>query len=325
MSSTCRRRDRVDVVYLISEMVFVPMNEIHRPTSYPVKAAYYYSRMKPPAKNEIQKTTGPGQSLTNVLSESKKVKVLVEESADQLSSVNAELKQEISEQVSPPVVENILEKSESVEEKVHEASEKLAAVNRALANEVRARVMLEHQLAAATEQQLAARHAAFHDNLTGLPNRALFDNRLEYGLAQAKRHGWNLAVLFLDLDDFKIINDSYGHEVGDSVLKTIAQRLRENSRSDDTISRHGGDEFLCLLMESRREQDVAVIAEKIIAAIQAPCHVNTADLSISLGVKTSIGIAMFPKDGVTAAALINSADVAMYQAKQSHSGFAFAQ
>lgn len=281
--------------------------------------------MKPNAKPEPPKDAEHAKSLTDVLAQSEQVELLVQESANELSSVNVTLKQELTEPALPPAVESVLEKSVAIEEKVQEAAEKLTEVNRALANEVRTRVMLEHRLAAATEQEISARHAAFHDALTGLPNRALFDDRLEHGLAQAKRQGWNLAVLFLDLDDFKMINDTYGHDVGDHVLQTIAKRLQENTRSDDTISRHGGDEFLYLLMDNRNEQDVALIAGKILAAIQTPCHVNTADLNITLCVSTSIGIAIFPRDGTTTDALIKSADTAMYLAKQNKSGFAFTE
>ena len=279
--------------------------------------------MKPNAKTELPKDTEHAKSLTDVLAQSEQVKILVQESANELSSVNVTLKHELTEPALPPAVESVLEKSVAIEEKVQEAAEKLTVVNRALANEVRTRVMLEYRLAAATEQEISARHAAFHDVLTGLPNRALFDDRLAHGLAQANRQGWNLAVLFLDLDDFKMINDTHGHDAGDIVLQTVAKRLQENTRSDDTISRHGGDEFLYLLMDNRNEQDVALIAGKIIAAIQAPCHVSTADRNITLCVKTSIGIAIFPKDGTTADALIKSADTAMYLAKQNKSGFAF--
>ena len=127
--------------------------------------------------------------------------------------------------------------------------------------------------------------------------------------------------MFLDLDGFKGINDSYGHDVGDRVLQTIAQRLKENTRDDDTVSRHGGDEFLYLLMEVRDERDIALIAEKILNAIQVPCNVSARDLTIS----ASIGISIFPKDGTTADTLVKSADKAMYHAKQTKSGYAFAQ
>ncbi|MEP7345708.1 MAG: GGDEF domain-containing protein, partial [Gemmatimonadaceae bacterium] len=159
-----------------------------------------------------------------------------------------------------PGVEDALEKSEAVEIKVQEASEKLSVVNLALESEVKGRRLLENQLAAVLEQEETARHASFHDPLTGLPNRALFDDRLQHGLAQATRHGWILAVMFMDLDDFKAINDSYGHEVGDRVLKMTAERLKETTRADDTVSRHGGDEFLHLLMGISDDKDAIVIA-----------------------------------------------------------------
>ena len=263
---------------------------------------------------ELPKGTNPAESLTKLLGQSEHVKDLVDECAEELSSVNAALKQELVDQDSLPGVENALEKNEAVENKVQEASEELSVVNRGLEDEI-----TERQLAAATEEEEAARHVAFHDPLTGLPNRALFHDRLEHGLAQAKRHGRALAVMFLDLDDFKNINDSYGHDLGDSVLQTIARRLKGNIRGDDTISRYGGDEFLYLLMEVRNEQDIILIAEKIITAIQAPCDVSVGDLSISLSINASIGISIFPKDGTTADTLIKSADKAMYRAKRNKS------
>ena len=274
---------------------------------------------------ELPKGTNPAKSLTNVLGQSEHVKDLVDECAEELSSVNVALKQELVDRDPLPGVENALEKNEAVENKVQEASAELSVVNRGLEDEVTERQMLEHQLAAATEEEKEARHAAFHDPLTGLPNRALFDDRLKHGLAQAKRHGWALAVMFLDLDDFKNINDAYGHDLGDSVLQTIAGRLRENIRRDDTISRYGGDEFLYMLMEVRNEQDIMSIAEKIITAIQAPCDVNVRGLSISLSINASIGISIFPKDGTTADTLVKSADKAMYRAKGNKSRYSFAR
>ena len=273
------------------------------------------------------KASKPGKAnpLQNALKQSKQAKVLIEESASELSSVNGTMKFGLGEQVSQPIVEVVLEKNEAIENKVQEAAEKLASVNRVLAGEVRARVMLEHQVAALTEQEESARHAAFHDTLTGLPNRALFEDRLKHGLAQAKRHSWGLAVMFLDLDEFKSINDSYGHDAGDSVLRTVSQRLKENTRGDDSISRRGGDEFLYLVMETSDDNDVASIAEKLIGAIQAPCTVIADGTEISLQVKASIGIAVFPKNADTADELITSADLAMYLAKKQKSGFAFAE
>jgi diguanylate cyclase (GGDEF)-like protein len=276
--------------------------------------------MKTGSNEEVPKVAAPGKSLTQVLGHSEHVKDLVAESAEELSSVNLVLTQELAKYDPLPEVKDALAQSASVENKVHEASEELSVVNQALAGEVRERQVLEQQLAVATVQGQAALHASFHDPLTGLPNRALFNDRLEHGLAQAKRHGWTLAVMFLDLNDFKKINDSYGHDAGDGVLRAIAERLKENVRGDDTISRHGGDEFLYLLMEIRDEPAIKVIAEKIVKAIAAPCKIGAHDLTVS----ASIGISIYPKHGTTADALLKSADTAMYVAKRNKSGYAFA-
>jgi diguanylate cyclase (GGDEF)-like protein len=198
-------------------------------------------------------------------------------------------------------------------------------VNQALQIEIRDRTMVDHQLAAAVEQEEGSRSAALHDNLTGLPNRVLFKDRLEHGIAQAKRHRWILAVMFVDLDDFKSINDTYGHQAGDAVLQTVAMRLAHNTRNDDTVSRYGGDEFLCLLTQLHEQKDIAMIAAKILKAIQAPCEVRVGDVIVNLCLEASIGISVFPKDGASAAALIKRADEAMYGAKENKSGFAFAR
>ena len=271
------------------------------------------------------KPPGPAKSLHQVLGQSEHVKSLVEECAEELSSVNADLKQQFANGSPVPGVVSAIEKSEAIENKVQEASDKLSAVNHALEDEVKERHVLEHQLAAVTEEGEAARHAAVHDSLTGLPNRTLFNDRLELGLAQAKRHGRILAVMFLDLDDFKDINDSYGHDVGDSTLKTIAERLKNNMRAEDTVSRHGGDEFLYLLMEIHEAQDAALVAKKIIGLVRAPFEIRVRERIICPNIGASIGIAIYPQDGDTADILIKSADEAMYRAKRDKSGYSFAQ
>jgi diguanylate cyclase (GGDEF)-like protein len=280
--------------------------------------------MKTDANTDLTVAEEHVVSLSRTLEQNAHVMALMQEAAGELASVNRILTQEFAKQERPPKIEQAIKKSKAVEDKVQEASAKLTAVNRALEREIRDRIMLDYRFAAATEQEAASRHAAFHDGLTGLANRALFDDRLEHGLAQAQRHGWNLAVLFMDLDNFKKINDSNGHDVGDAVLRIIAGRLKENTRNDDTLSRHGGDEFLYLLMESRDERDVASIAQNIINIVQAPCNVRIRDQGFSLTVKASIGIALFPKDGSTANILVKSADAAMYQAKQHKYGYSFA-
>lgn len=208
---------------------------------------------------------------------------------------------------------------------MQEASSALAAVNQTLQSEIRDRTMVDHQLAAAVEQEEGARNAALHDPLTGLPNRVLFRDRLEHGIAQAKRHRWILAVMFVDLDNFKSINDTHGHEAGDAVLQAVATRLAHNARIDDTVSRYGGDEFLYLLTPLQEHKDIAMIAAKVLEAIQAPCDVRAGDVLVNLAPKASIGIAVFPKNGGTASALIKCADEAMYEAKEKKSGFAFAR
>lgn len=264
------------------------------------------------------------RTLTNVLGQSARVKELIRESSEELSTVNNYLKEEISIQKLPDGVANALQKSEVVKTKVQDAFDKLEVVNKNLEAEIRDRNMVDLQLAAAREQEESARYAAFHDLLTGLPNRALFINRLEHGFTQAKRHDWTLAVLFMDLDGFKVLNDKYGHEAGDTILKATAQRLKDTLRDEDTISRIGGDEFLYLLTEIKDTANIPIIAEKIIEAIRAPFDLIIDKVKVQAHVGVSIGIAVFPKGGTTVDMLVKHADAAMYQAKQYKSGYAFA-
>ena len=267
-------------------------------------------------ENDIK---APAKSLANVLRRNEHAKELVQESAVELSSVNVAFKHELADKEPDPGIVNVLVKSEAVENKVQQASDALAAVNQALGAEVKERHALEDQLATVIEKGEAARHDAIHDPLTGLPNRMLLNDRLEHGVEQAKRHSRILAVMFMDLDNFKTINDSYGHDAGDSVLQAVAERLKENTRGEDTVSRLGGDEFVFLLAEIQDEKDITVITEKIINAIQVPCHIASRDLIIN----PSIGIAIFPKDGTTADSLLKAADKAMYEAKRNKSGYSF--
>ena len=270
------------------------------------------------------KPTPPARSLKRVLGQSEQVQGLVEEAAKDLSSVKGELKQEVDARAPTPAVESALEMSEAAEVKVREASEKLQVVNRALKVEVAERHRLEHELADVSEQGAVDRHASLHDPLTGLPNRTLFLDRLDYGLAQARRQGWRVAVLFADLDKFKAINDTHGHAAGDEVLRTIAERLKAHSRSDDTISRFGGDEFLCLMTDVHADSAIEQWVQKTIKQVQQPCELVVGDRMISQRVDASFGIAVYPRDGATAEALISAADAAMYAAKHSKSGYAFA-
>ncbi|MEO6742888.1 MAG: GGDEF domain-containing protein [Caldimonas sp.] len=261
-------------------------------------------------------------SLTQAIGKSERIKEMVEECATELSQVNEILKEEAEKLTDQADVAGAVQKSEAVAAKVQDSADKLTKVNEALMEEVRERQLLEHQLAASQAQEHAARHAAFHDPLTSLPNRVLFNDRLEHGLAQAKRQGWTIAVMFIDLDAFKAINDSHGHEVGDKVLMTIASRLQKMTREDDTVSRHGGDEFLYLLSELKSTADATAIARKIIQSLSKPCD-GLGDGVPAQSVKPSIGIALYPADAITADELVKCADKAMYRAKQERSGFAF--
>ncbi len=273
----------------------------------------------------MRQNATPQPSLPDVLLQSEQVGSLVKESAEELASVNAGIKAEIVNQGSPLGLESALEKSEAVQEKVQEASDKLSDINIALKEEVDERHKLEGKLAEVTEQSKADRHASLHDRLTDLPNRALFYDRLEHAFLYSKRHSCAFAVMFVDLDDFKIINDTYGHEAGDRVLQLTAERLKESIRGDDTVCRHGGDEFNILINEVRKETDISLIAQKILAKIQAPCDILIRNVVVTQKVRASMGIAVFPQHGTTADSLIAGADQAMYVAKRARSGYSFAE
>ena len=160
------------------------------------------------------------------------------------------------------------------------------------------------------EEQI--KHLAYHDALTNLPNRLLFKDRVTVALSHAHRDGSRLAVLFLDLDRFKVINDSLGHNIGDQLLQAVAARVQACVRESDTVARLGGDEFTVLLPRLHESDDAAPIAMKIIEAVRYPFHIEGREFFIT----TSIGISLFPEDGTDAEALIKNADTAMYQAKE---------
>ena len=157
------------------------------------------------------------------------------------------------------------------------------------------------------------RHQAYHDALTGLPNRMLFNDRLTMALAHASRNRELLAVMFLDLDDFKVINDTLGHRVGDDLLESVAQRLKSTLRIEDSIARVGGDEFTLLLPGIGDAQSAEEKARKILTAVAAPFEIDGRQLFVT----TSIGIALFPTHGDDAESLLKNADNAMYRAKES--------
>ena len=174
-------------------------------------------------------------------------------------------------------------------------------------------VMVFHDVSAARALSLRMSYLAQHDSLTDLPNRILLNDRLTQAMALAHRHRQKLAVLFLDVDRLKHINDTLGHDIGDRLLQSVAQRLPDCVRSSDTVSRLGGDEFVVLLSEVMKTEDAAVSAHKILLALSAPHRMDERDLHVTV----SIGIATYPDDGTEAETLMKNADVAMYYAKDS--------
>lgn len=161
------------------------------------------------------------------------------------------------------------------------------------------------------EQHRHMEHLALHDPLTGLPNRFLMFGRLEQALHTATRHGSQVAVLFLDLDGFKPINDRYGHATGDELLRAVAAQLRCTIRDCDTVARYGGDEFVVTLTDLQQACDIAAVAEKILEVVSHPVTIDDHTIEVS----TSIGIATYPENGSDGEALIRAADAAMYEAK----------
>jgi diguanylate cyclase len=158
--------------------------------------------------------------------------------------------------------------------------------------------------------------ASQRDPLTDTPNRTLMLDRLNKAIANARRRGAHIALLFLDIDKFKTINDTKGHLVGDEVVQYVARCLESVVRDADTVSRHGGDEFLILLSDVVQASDAAIIAEKIITAIAQPIFIQGHELAISV----SLGITIYPDNGEDAEALIKRADEAMYESKRSNFG-----
>ena len=198
--------------------------------------------------------------------------------------------------------EALLRARDTLELRVLERTAELATANARLQQEIQERRMAEEQV----------RHLAHHDALTGLPNRRLLEDRLEQALVRARRQHLMVAVLFIDLDRFKLVNDTFGHRVGDWLLQSVANRLRELLREGDTVSRVGGDEFVLVLPDVHKLEDATEIAQKLLDSLARSYHIDGNDLHVT----PSIGISIFPKDGNEVGNLISRADTAMYHAKE---------
>ncbi|MEO8383968.1 MAG: EAL domain-containing protein [Betaproteobacteria bacterium] len=198
-------------------------------------------------------------------------------------------------------VERLRQLNEELEQRVLARTEELASAIAQLKQEVDERLQAEER----------ARHLSLHDVLTGLPNRRLMQDRLAQSITQARRECWQVAVMFVDLDRFKNVNDTLGHAVGDDVLREMAKRLTGALRESDTVSRVGGDEFVIVLPHAQVWTDIAPIAANLIAHISEPCLVGDRELRIT----PSIGVSIFPDDNEDPVKLLSFADAAMYHAK----------
>ena len=198
--------------------------------------------------------------------------------------------------------EALIRARDELEVRVLERTAELAAANARLEKEIQERRIAEEKV----------RHLAHHDALTGLPNRRLLEDRLEQALVRARRQHLHVAVLFIDLDRFKIVNDTLGHRVGDLLLRAVAIRLRESLREGDTVSRVGGDEFVLVLPDMASTLAASDTAHKLLESLAQPYAIEVHMLNVT----PSIGIAIFPKDGTDVETLISRADIAMYHAKQ---------
>jgi diguanylate cyclase len=258
-------------------------------------------------------------SLIEALNQNEEVQAKMERWADELSAINEVLAQELSGLSPSAKLEHALDRSEELESNIQASAEAVSSINVGLMTGIAAGKKLTRKLLSSNTKRKEIGRLAFYDALTGLPNRMLFNDRLKQVLAQAARHGRGVAVIFIDLDGFKLVNDSYGHDLGDTVLRHVAQRLQASMRAEDTVSRHGGDEFLCIMMEANDERDIAKVAVKMINVIGAPTEVG----DVKVIVKPSIGIAVYPQDGETAKVLVTKADTAMYRAKRTRKGYVF--
>lgn len=285
------------------------------------------------AESAASSHTGAAVIVERALERSRDVQDQVKSCASDLDAVNTTVARNLGDDTTGSEIHDALETSRTIESKVRQSADDLNEVNESLADGVvelrQTRDTLEAYRAALADTEAAlassraaearARRLAFVDATTGLPNRALFDDRLSQAISMAQRNAWTLAILFFDLDRFKLINDTHGHAAGDGVLKEVARRLQLHCRDTDTLCRHGGDEFLYLLMNPSSRDRVSSAAAKVITAIARPIHHG----GLQLRVQASVGIALFPEHAAEPQQLIDHADTAMYRAKREACGYCF--
>ncbi|RPI93547.1 MAG: GGDEF domain-containing protein [Spirochaetales bacterium] len=266
---------------------------------------------------QVKKAAGvPVQSLKDAIAQNEEAESQVAKAAGDLAQVNTELANEVTERtiIESELVDatiNLLEAHEDISSSRAQAAAERTVIESELADMKIDLAEAREDLSKSLAKEEETRQIAFQDALTGLPNRVVFEQALDHGLIQAKRYGRGLAVLFIDIDKFKNVNDLHGHDLGDRVLLMVAERLRSSVRAEDMVSRWGGDEFVCLLLEVKQEADVTRLAKEMVDRIADDWEFNETVLSI----RASIGIAIYPADGETAEVLFKKADQAMYKAK----------
>jgi len=282
--------------------------------------------MKSKSKGLKKTVTDKNASLEHVLKQNEKIKETVKQSAIELTEVNEVLKQEKGTEVPVQIIKKVITQNKEVEYKVAKAADDLHQVNAELAHEMAERVVIESELAdiktdladvrddlsKSRAKEEETRKFALQDALTGLPNRVFFEQSLNNGLIQAKRHGGGLAVLFIDIDKFKSINDTYGHLVGDVVIRTIGEILASSMRITDSSFRNGGDEFAVILMGTELDS-ARLVAEKLrkkIVGTPIPADEAVIHITVSMGVVCST-------EADTVIQLIRIADDRLYQSKRS--------
>jgi diguanylate cyclase (GGDEF)-like protein len=226
--------------------------------------------------------------------------VLAREQAADLRQEAADLRDEVADQREEAI--------RDAERRAHGKTQLLEANENLVVAAIHSQTMTE----VAEHATLQMSFKAERDFLTGLPNRALLADRLAQSIMLAQRHGKRVALMFLDLDNFKDINDLLGHSVGDQLLQSTARRLEGCVRHSDTVSRQGGDEFVVLLSEVEAVQDAARAAEKLVKVMAEPHLIGGHRLNVTM----SIGISLYPDDGADAEAILTNADTAMYHAKR---------
>ena len=252
---------------------------------------------------------------------------------DLLCAVKSRLKSTVGELLAALPEHQVPDAAHQVQASVLECVTALDQLHLTLTHELDRRQQLEREifetqgvlarardeLTATRAEEKRVRHLAMHDSLTALPNRSCFQERLDQALADPELRRQGLALLYLDLDGFKSINDQHGHDAGDELLRIVGARLARTVRTDDLVSRVGGDEFACLLVDVPSREQLSHLACKMFDAVGAPMKIG----QLKLTIHASIGIAICPSDGASAEALVKSADEAMYRAKRQHTGYAF--